>query len=62
MLARLLLAFDLELYETDRVTDIDVVRDCFIGEVSPASKGVCVRRRQIEIESFSGFPRFAGIT
>lgn len=35
--------FDLELYETTRERDIDHVRDCFIGEVSPSSKGVRVR-------------------
>jgi hypothetical protein len=35
--------FDLELYDTTRERDIEIVRDCFIGEVSPRSKGVRVK-------------------
>lgn len=35
--------FDMELYDTIRERDIDVVRDCFIGEVSPESRGVWVK-------------------
>ncbi|OJJ70073.1 hypothetical protein ASPBRDRAFT_181675 [Aspergillus brasiliensis CBS 101740] len=41
-LAYLLRNMDLELYETVRERDIDIVRDCFIGEVSPSSVGVRV--------------------
>ncbi|KAI1743354.1 putative cytochrome P450 [Xylaria scruposa] len=33
----------LELYDTTRERDIDIVRDCFIGETSPSSKGVRVK-------------------
>ncbi|KAH7305262.1 putative flavonoid 3-hydroxylase [Stachybotrys elegans] len=33
----------LELHETYKERDIDIVRDCFIGEVSPESKGVRVK-------------------
>ena len=34
---------DLELYETTRERDIDIVRDCFFGETSLQSKGVRVK-------------------
>lgn len=32
--------FDLELFETTKERDIDIARDCFIGEPSKQSKGV----------------------
>lgn len=32
--------FDLKLFDTIRERDIDVVCDCFIGEVSPESRGL----------------------
>jgi hypothetical protein len=35
--------FDLELYETLRQRDIDIVQDCFIGEPSRDSPGVRVQ-------------------
>ncbi|KAE8149088.1 cytochrome P450 [Aspergillus avenaceus] len=41
-LAYLFRNLDLELYETTRERDIDIVRDCFVGEVSPSSVGVRV--------------------
>ena len=43
LLACLFRRFDLTLYDTSRERDIDVVRDCFIGEASPESKGVKVK-------------------
>jgi hypothetical protein len=42
VIACLFRRFDLELYDTIRERDIDIVRDCFIGEPSPQSKGVRV--------------------
>ena len=42
-LACLFHRYDLELYDTIRERDIDVARDCFIGEPSPSSVGVRVR-------------------
>lgn len=41
-LAYLIRTLDLELYETTREKDIDIIRDCFIGEVAASSKGVRV--------------------
>jgi hypothetical protein len=41
--ATILRRFDLELYDTVRERDIDVVRDCFLGEPSFESKGVGVK-------------------
>ncbi|KAJ5274032.1 cytochrome P450 [Penicillium angulare] len=41
-LGYLLRELDLELYDTHRGRGIDTIRDCFIGEVSPDSKGVRV--------------------
>lgn len=35
--------FDMELYETIRSRDVDVVRDCIIGLPSSESKGIRVR-------------------
>ena len=35
--------FDLQLHDTIRARDIDSVRDCFVGEVSPESRGVRVK-------------------
>lgn len=35
--------FDMELYDTVRERDVDAVRDCFIGETSPESRGVRVK-------------------
>ena len=32
--------FYLELYDTSRERDVDIVRDCFIGETSKESLGV----------------------
>lgn len=34
--------FDMELFDTVKERDIDVVRDCFIGLPSPESKGLRV--------------------
>lgn len=42
VIACLFRRFNLDLYDTTRVRDIDVVRDCFIGESSPQSVGVRV--------------------
>lgn len=36
--------FDLELYDTERHRDLDIVRDCAIGETSVESRGVRVKR------------------
>ncbi|KAJ5281024.1 cytochrome P450 [Penicillium angulare] len=41
-LAHLVRDLDLDLYDTVKERDFDIVRDCFVGEVSPASKGVRV--------------------
>ncbi|CAG8949922.1 hypothetical protein HYFRA_00004252 [Hymenoscyphus fraxineus] len=49
--------FELELHDTLRERDIDVMRDCFIGEVSPSSRGVWVK----EIERVSLEQRYASI-
>lgn len=35
--------FELELYDTIRERDIDIVRDCFLGEPHPDSVGVRVK-------------------
>lgn len=42
-LAMLFRRFDLQLYETYRARDIDLVRDCFVGETKKESPGVRVR-------------------
>jgi cytochrome P450 len=39
--------FDFDLYQTTRGRDIDVVRDCFIGEPSRDSVGVRVSVRPV---------------
>jgi len=41
--AAMMRRFEMELYDTVRERDVDVVRDCFIGMPSPESKGVRVR-------------------
>ncbi|KAI2465613.1 putative flavonoid 3-hydroxylase [Annulohypoxylon bovei var. microspora] len=43
VLASLFCRRKLELYDTIKERDIDIVRDCFIGETSPNTKGVRVR-------------------
>lgn len=43
--------YDLELYNTNYNRDIAVVRDCFIGEVSPMSTGVNVRIKEADPEA-----------
>jgi len=43
VIACLFRRFDLQLHDTIRERDIDVVRDCFIGEVSPESAGVRIK-------------------
>ncbi|KAH6662817.1 cytochrome P450, partial [Halenospora varia] len=43
VLATVFRRFDLELHDCIRERDIDVARDCFIGEVSPESRGVWVK-------------------
>ncbi|KAL9627691.1 MAG: hypothetical protein Q9204_006397 [Flavoplaca sp. TL-2023a] len=35
--------FDLELYDTERLRDVESTRDCFTGEASKGSRGVRVR-------------------
>lgn len=45
IIACLFRRFDLELYDTIRERDIDVVRDCFIGEVAPNSVGVRIKAK-----------------
>ncbi|KAL9013251.1 MAG: hypothetical protein Q9173_002036 [Seirophora scorigena] len=35
--------FDLELYDTERLRDVETTRDCFTGEASKGSRGVRVR-------------------
>jgi len=35
--------FDIELFETVRSRDVDVVRDCIIGLPSPESPGIRVK-------------------
>ena len=34
---------DLVLHETLRARDVDIVRDCFIGEVAPDTQGIRVK-------------------
>jgi len=41
--ARVMTRFDLELFETVRARDVDVVRDCIIGLPSPESPGIRVK-------------------
>ena len=43
VLATIFRRFDLELHDTVRERDIDVVRDSFLGEPSFESKGVRVK-------------------
>lgn len=43
VLGNLFRKFDLELFETTRARDIDVVRDSFIGEPCRSSRGVRVK-------------------
>ena len=42
VIACLFRRFNLELYDTRRERDVDIVRDCFIGETSKESLGVRV--------------------
>lgn len=42
-LAMIIRRFDLELVDTEYERDIEVVRDCFLGEARPGSVGVKVR-------------------
>ncbi len=42
-IAAVLRHFELELYDTVRERDVDVVRDCFVGMATKESKGVRVR-------------------
>lgn len=51
IIAYLFRRFDLELYNTNRERDIDVARDCFIGEPSTASLGVRVRDKVTSVQS-----------
>ncbi|KAH8743182.1 benzoate 4-monooxygenase cytochrome P450 [Diaporthe sp. PMI_573] len=41
--ARVMTRFDLELFETTRLRDVDVVRDCIIGLPSPESPGIRIK-------------------
>lgn len=43
ILASLFRRYDLELHETIRERDLDIVRDCFLGEVRSDTKGIRVR-------------------
>jgi cytochrome P450 len=43
VLASVFRRLDLQLHETYQERDIDIVRDCFIGEVSPQTQGVRVK-------------------
>ena len=43
IIACLFRRYELELYDTIRERDIDVVRDCFLGETSLESPGVHVK-------------------
>ena len=45
-LAVLFRRMDLELFDTEQSRDVDIVRDCFIGEVSPRSTGIKFRASQ----------------
>lgn len=40
-----------ELFETTRSRDIDIVRDCFIGEVEPSSQGIRVKHHEEKKQS-----------
>lgn len=42
-LATVLRRFELELFDTVRERDVDVVRDCFVGMPMPEAKGVRVK-------------------
>ena len=42
-IATLVSRFDMELHDFDQKRDLDIVRDCFIGLPSRASKGVRVK-------------------
>jgi cytochrome P450 len=43
VLASVFRRLNLQLHETYQERDIDIVRDCFIGEVSPQTQGVRVK-------------------
>jgi hypothetical protein len=43
ILAGVFRRFDLELVDTIYERDVKIVRDCFIGEVDPKTKGVHVK-------------------
>lgn len=43
VLTALLRRFELQLYDTTKERDVDLVRDCFIGEPHPISIGVRVK-------------------
>jgi hypothetical protein len=43
VLTTLLRRFEFQLYDTTKERDIDLVRDCFIGEPHPDSIGVRVK-------------------
>ena len=54
---------DLELHDTIRERDVDIVRDCFLGEVRHDSTGIKVKRkqnvmeRQANVTDLNGTPR-----
>lgn len=42
------MSFDFELHEVVRQRDVDVSRDCFLGEPKRGSRGLRVRARVVE--------------
>jgi cytochrome P450 len=47
ILATLFNKFDFDLFETTKERDIDIARDCFIGEPSTGSQGVQIKVRLV---------------
>jgi cytochrome P450 len=47
VLGSMLRRFDFDLYHTTRERDVDVVRDCFVGEPCMDSVGVRVKVRPV---------------
>ena len=43
ILGSLFRRFDMDLFETTKERDVDIVRDCFVGEPSRQSPGVRIK-------------------
>lgn len=51
--ARVMTRFDMELFDTIRSRDVDVVRDCIIGLPSPESPGIRIQIKKDRLTAVS---------